>query len=300
MKILILDQFMHKKNRDGIFLMCESIHATVTFSSDPSVFAQPYDLVLITQGLIPCSFFPQAKKILYGPQNFVFPTREWQQNSGFFDKRCAYTCLSEWVKETWVEFGSLPLPTLPLPFAVDVNRFQPDPIQTEKSDCFLYFKHRNQMLLPRILEEIRRQNLSPIVFRYGTYQEEEYLRVLKQSKFGIWLGSHESQGFAVEEALSCNVPLLVLNVTSMFDEFDDNNNLCYSNEKGKYQLRATTVPYWDERCGILSTVDNFQNDLQKMMARYKEFCPREYILETLSPEVCIKRFLEFGEEKNDG
>jgi hypothetical protein len=296
MKILILDQFMHKKNRDGIFLMCASIGAAVTFSSDPSFFAEPYDLVLITQGLIPCSFFPQAKKILYGPQNFVFPTREWQQNPGFFDKRCAYTCLSQWVKETWIEFGSLPLPILPLPFAVDVDRFQPDPTQEKNMDCFVYFKHRNQSLLAPILAELQRQNIKPILFRYGTYQEEDYLRVLKQSKFGIWLGSHESQGFAVEEALSCNVPLLVLNVTSMFDEYDDNNNLCYSNEVGRYKLRATSVPYWDDRCGIVSNLENFHKDLAKMMKEFQEFRPREYILETLSPKVCIKRFLEFGEE----
>ena len=35
------------------------------------------------------------------------------------------------------------------------------------------------------------------------------IKYIKKAKFGIVLGRHESHGFAIEEALSCNVPLLV-------------------------------------------------------------------------------------------
>lgn len=290
MKILILDEFMHKKNREAISLMCESVGAEVTLSSDPSVFSEPYDLVLITNRLIPSQMFPFAKKILYGPHNFVFPTREWQQNPTLFDERCRYTCLSPWVKKIWEEFGSLALPVVPLPFAVNIALFKPTN-QPKEYDCFVYFKHRHQSLLPPILEELQRQNLSFLVFRYGTYQQDDYLNALRKCKFGIWLGSHESQGFALEEALSCNVPLFVLNVSSMFDEYDDNNRLCYTNEVGRYKLLATSVPYWDNRCGILSSVDKFQEDLPRMLELWSMFQPRDYIVETLSPEVCMRRML---------
>ena len=62
---------------------------------------------------------------------------------------------------------------------------------------------------------------------------------IANSKYGIILDAHESQGFAIEEALSCNVPLLVWNVSSMSQE-----------EGGNYQhIPATSIPYWDKRCG---------------------------------------------------
>lgn len=290
MKVLILNEFMHKKNREAISLMCASVGAEVTLSSEPSVFSEAYDLVLVTNRLIPSHMFPRAKKIIYGPHNFVFPEAEWQRNTSLFDERCTYTCLSPWVKQVWEEFGSLALPVVPLPFAVNVDLFHPTH-EPKEYDCLVYFKHRHQSLLPSILEELQRRNLKFAFFRYGTYQQEDYLNALQKSKFGIWLGSHESQGFALEEALSCNLPLLVLNATSMFDEYDDNNRLCYTNEVGKYKLRATSIPYWDERCGIVSSVEKFQEDLPRMLDTYGSFHPRDYIMEALSPEVCMRRML---------
>ena len=54
------------------------------------------------------------------------------------------------------------------------------------------------------------------------YPEEEYIKYLQESKYGIWLGAHESQGFALEEALAINVPLLVWNVKYMSQEVRSN------------------------------------------------------------------------------
>jgi hypothetical protein len=54
------------------------------------------------------------------------------------------------------------------------------------------------------------------IFNYlQRYNEAEYLTYLQSCKYGIWIDAHESQGFALEEALSCNVPLLVWNVSSL-------------------------------------------------------------------------------------
>ena len=42
---------------------------------------------------------------------------------------------------------------------------------------------------------------------------------MQKAKYGIILDAHESQGFAIEEALSCNVPLLVWNTKFMSQEY---------------------------------------------------------------------------------
>ena len=296
MRILLVNTYIHAKNHHGMHLMAAAAGAEFTISMDSSVFAEEWDLVVVPSELVPSNLFPKAKRIIYGPQNFILPTQPWFANREAFDSRCVYNCLSPWVKtlyEEVKEFGSFPLPFQCLPFAVDIEKFKPSE-QDKPLDCFVYFKHREQSLLVPVLQALRSLNLTHTVFQYGTYTEDEYLATLQKAKFGIWIGSHESQGFAVQEALSTNVPLLVLNATSMFDEYSRDNKQNYTDEKGKYQMKATSVPYWDSRCGIL--VQNFEGDLQTMLQTWSTFRPRDYILETLSPEVCIKRFLESEKE----
>lgn len=292
MRILLVNTYIHPKNRHGMTCMAYSIEAELVISNDIQLFSEPWDLVVIPSEYIQASYFPNAKRIVYGPQNFILPKREWFLNPSHFDSRCVYNSLSPWVKtlyEEVKEFGTFPMPFRCLPFAVDTEKFCPLPVE-KTNDCFVYFKHREQSLLAPVLAELKARNLSYQVLRYGSYTEDQYLDVLRRSRFGIWIGSHESQGFAVQEALSCNVPLLVLNATSMFDEYSDENTQNYTNEKGKYAMRATSVPYWDSRCGIIVT--DFSSDLTRMNASWTSFAPRDYILETLSPQVCIKRFLE--------
>ena len=71
-------------------------------------------------------------------------------------------------------------------------------------------------------------------------KEDDYVECLKNAKYGIWVGRHESQGFALQEALSCDVPLLVWGVTNMNQQH---------NWKGCPDVPGTTIPFWDNRCG---------------------------------------------------
>ena len=87
---------------------------------------------------------------------------------------------------------------------------------------FVYVKNRkvDTKKIQSLLEE---KNLNYTWIVYGSYSEDDYIRIVQKSKFGIWIGSHESQGFALEEALSMNCPLLVLDAQSMHEEFDAKN-----------------------------------------------------------------------------
>ena len=96
------------------------------------------------------------------------------------------------------------------------------------------------------------------------------------------MGRHESQGFALEEALSCNVPLLVWDVKSMNEEHGSNYN----------NIPATVIPYWDKRCG-----ENFYNlnELESVFSKFilniNNYKPREYVLENLTFNVCEKNLI---------
>jgi hypothetical protein len=77
----------------------------------------------------------------------------------------------------------------------------------------------------------------------------------------------------------------------MFEETDqETGRQYYTNEIGKYNLKGTAAPYWDDRCGIkITNVTKILEILPKMIENYATFKPREFILETLSSEACWAR-----------
>ena len=178
-----------------------------------------------------------------------------------------------------------------MPFGVDTLKFNEIKHINHRSKVFLYFKRRDPNELNSIINFLKTKNIHPKIFSYANkYDENEYINYLHDAKFGFWLDAHESQGFALEEALSCNVPLLVWNVTSLNQEHGSN----YPN------AHATTIPYWDERCGkyftdisqLDTTFNNFINDLS-------EYKPREYILENISIEKCEEKFINIVNNINN-
>ena len=101
------------------------------------------------------------------------------------------------------------------------------------------------------------------------------------AKYGIVLDAHESQGFAIEEALSCDVPLLVWNVSSMSQE----EGINYPD------IPATSIPYWDKRCGeYFYNQEEFKSIFDEFISKLNTYKPREFILENLSVEKCSEKF----------
>ena len=291
MKVLFVDTFCHRKNKIGFQLLCNENQIDSTVSNNPSDFHKPYDLVIIPSEFIPPNSFPNAKWLIYGPHNFVFANHIWKGPHQIFPQHCVYNLLSEWIQTVQGEFGGLSLPSITLPFPVEIQKFCPD--SREKIlDCFLYFKGRKRELLQFAEARLKALGLRYTLLQYGSYQEDEYLNVLRSSRFGIWIGSHESQGFALQEALSTNVPLAVWNVKSMFDEYNKKNEISYKEDQRLYRFKATSVPYWDERCGeLFYEQGEFDATLQKVSANAHLYKPRDYILENLSPKACYQRLL---------
>jgi hypothetical protein len=92
---------------------------------------------------------------------------------------------------------------------------------------------------------------------------------------------------ALEEALSCNVPLLVWDVTSMNQEYGYN----YAD------IPATVIPYWNDLCGeYFRHIQDLPSIFQKFLGKISSYKPREFILENLSLTRCEKRFIDVLDE----
>ena len=60
---------------------------------------------------------------------------------------------------------------------------------------------------------------------------------MNSAKFCFLINGTESQGIAVQEIMSMGVPIIAWDIKEWLDQGE------------AYRVPATSIPYWDERCG---------------------------------------------------
>ena len=107
---------------------------------------------------------------------------------------------------------------------------------------------------------------------YGDYSEEDFLSTIRKSKRGIVVAGTESQGIAIQEMMSCNLPLLVWDVK----EWNDMGS--------QHACPATSIPYWDSVCGeVFYSTDELENAYN--LFTNQNYKPRDYVLDELNTNV---------------
>ena len=281
MKILYLQKGMHHKN-----------HHALTHYKNIQLFIinKPEDLDSIDLTQFDCVYSPAtpinaskypATKFIFGPHFSVFPVEH--QIQMVKSKNSVYNLLCPWVVNYWKPYKICnELKIVTFPFGIDTARFNEG--SQNKTEIIIYYKHRNPSELKFIVDELNKLSIKFSIFSYKhRYDENTYIDCLKRAKYCIWLDAHESQGFALQEALSCNVPLLVWSITSMNQEYGQNYK----------DIPATTIPHWDERCGeFFYKSDEFIKTFETFLSKLDTYKPREFILENLSEEVCEAKLIK--------
>lgn len=175
---------------------------------------------------------------------------------------------------------------------IDTDKWQPTPQLEKSTDFLIYNKIRwNRQtkaveMLDPIYKELEKRGLSYKELRYGSYQPGEYQEALSRCRAMIFLCEHESQGIAYQECLASNVPILAWDNGKCLDP----NRFTW----GQPDIPATSVPYWDDRCGVkFADIDEFPDKLAQFMdlLASDKFAPRDYILENLTLEKCAQHYL---------
>jgi glycosyltransferase involved in cell wall biosynthesis len=282
MKILYLNINMHYKNHHAL-MNYKNIEFTTIHSVQQiqNIDLSKFNAVYSPSQPIDVSLYPNTK-FIFGPHFSVFPVKH--QIDLIKNNNSVYIQPSEWVVQLWqnnILCDKLKIKSLP--FGVDLNTFNEIKPIKERNEVFLYYKTRFPKELILMEQFLKIKNINYKIFNYDTkYNENEFINYLKNSKYGIWVGRHESQGFALEEALSCNIPLLVWNTKSMNQEY-----------RANYQdISATTIPYWDTKCGeYFYNIEELEEKFNLFLSKIETYKPREYILENLSFEVCEKQLM---------
>jgi hypothetical protein len=283
MKILFIKSHIHHKNLHFI-LQCKQISFYIIDSINQlsSLDLTEFDCVYSPCHPIDVSNYPTAK-FIFGPQFSIFPTDLLNQIKG---NNSVYNLLSDWVVDIWSKSSfTHNLKLITLPFGVDTDKFINIKPVEQRENVLVYFKHRNKNDLLFVKKFLNLYNVKYTLFSYDDrYNEDEFVTFLQNAKYGIWIDAHESQGFALQETLSCDVPLLVWNINSMSQEYGSSYDI---------HLQATTIPYWNHTCGeYFYHVNELEDKFNLFLSKLNSYKPREFIINNLSVEVCENKLIE--------
>ena len=231
-------------------------------SSTPSYCLSPHPIL-----------FNDSSSMSIGPNICVLPTDlevVMEQKFKYFITPCSWTkeLCSRWIDPDKIKVW---------PVGIDLDKFNPFNSQKE-IDCLLYLKNRTNEELDVVKKILSKFNQSYTILEYGKYSEEEFLEKISTSKYSFILGNTESQGIAIQEMMSCNLPLFVWDKT----EWDHRGE--------EFKCAASTVPYWDKICGIKAGT-NIEENFEKFLDTIGDYNPRSYIENNFSLEKRASEFL---------
>ena len=205
---------------------------------------------------------------------------------------------SKWPMKIWHLEGYNETKLKSWPVGIDKEKFSK--VNRENNHkVLLYLKQRDKKLLEKAKEIIRKKNLQFLLIEYGKYSEQEYIQALKEAKFGIWIGCTESQGIGLLEALATNLPLIVLDATTIFENVTKPKKSRFNKETFKKlnSIKTSSAPYFDKRCGIkIVNISELDNAIKELSFNFNDYKPREYILENLTIIKSAELFLDFFKE----
>jgi hypothetical protein len=292
LKVLILDINFHVKNKEGFTQICDFLGWEYKYVKglDTKDIEQA-DIIYspgvpLSKGTSPMNWL--TKFFIFGPHFEVFPKAiPMIQEIKSLNDNAVYIQPSPWVRDLFQPHVSIDVHAFPFP--VNTKRFVPITDYVKNKDYILYIKRRDPNLIEFARSFFTRKGINVREFHYGTYHESNFLHSLQNARGVFWLGCHESQGFAMGEALACNVPLCVWDVKWLSDEWEGN----------RPQLPATSTAYWDSCCGeVFYDADQLEATWKQFEKKIADevYEPRQFIVETLSLEACAKRLEKMLEE----
>lgn len=234
------------------------------------------------------SLLKEETKLIVGPNLYALPRNIPQS---IFIEKYPHIMPAPWVVDFWKHFwyrGILDS----WPVWIDTEQFTPS--SEEKTKVVIYFKQRREEDLEQVQKILDTQKINYICIRYGSYSESLFQEALRSAKYVIWIGGSESQGIAFAEILSCNIPILVWDISSLRQSIFPGASFI---EDELDYLWVTSAPYFDDSCGIrIFHASELPYSIGKMEVWYSQFSPREYVLRNLSLDGQAKKFLELYEK----
>ena len=214
---------------------------------------------------------------IIGPQVWMFDGygQFLIENQNYYKKIIAP---SEWVKNKFITKFNLPEDKLAV-WPVGIEEF--NNIREPNYDCLIYFKRRDQSELDAVKKFLVNNGLSYRMVEYGSYGEDGFKQLVNSAKFCFLINGTESQGIAVQEIMSMGVPIIAWDIKEWLDQGE------------AYRVPATSIPYWDERCGeVFFNIDDLEVTFSKFYATLDQYDPKSFIKDNLSFSKTAEQLME--------
>ena len=214
---------------------------------------------------------------IIGPQVWLFDTygQFLIEHQDYYKRMIAP---SQWVKDKFINKFNLPENKISV-WPVGIETFNNK--RNITYDCLIYFKRRDQKELDAVKQFLDIKNLTYKMVEYGGYGEDGFKQLVNSAKFCFLINGTESQGIAVQEIMSMGVPIIAWDIKEWLDQGE------------AYRVPATSIPYWDERCGeVFFNIDELDVTFSKFYATLDKYDPKAFIKDNLSFECSVKTLLD--------
>jgi glycosyltransferase involved in cell wall biosynthesis len=226
---------------------------------------------------------------LIGPNLVVLPN---ELPKGINLLNTIYLLPCDWVKILWEKQGFNECILEVWPVGIDTEEYKPSGINRNDRKVLVYHKQRETEELVFILETLHHLNLKYNLILYSQYSEAEFKKLLATTSFVIWHGGSESQGIALQEALACNLPIIVCDVSNLYQA---RNNYHFPDDLASF--RVTAAPFFNETCGFkIVDLNELSASILRMTDQLNNFHPREFVIRNLSLEGQARKFVGFWEK----
>jgi hypothetical protein len=187
---------------------------------------------------------------------------------------------SEWIKnkyKRWIPEEKI----FVWPVGIDTDYFDDKSTIEKTLDCLIYYKRRSFEDLTFVTKMLKQYNQTFDIIEYGNYSEHDFISKVSKSKYVFILDNCESQGIAIQEIMSMNVPMFVWDVEQWADRGEE------------FKVEASSIPYWDDRCGMYETkIESIHQAFNLFLEKFGFFNPRAYILENISLKKQAKEIIK--------
>ncbi len=184
-----------------------------------------------------------------------------------------------WQAEFYRDSPALVAKSRQCPCGVDADRWKPTP-GAAKDGALLYWKSGDESFCEQVERVVRACGLEPRRVRslhgeHAIFSPDDYRALLDRSVIGVFLSTFETQGLALLEAWSMDVPTLA---------WDPQGPAVW---RGRQFQSRSSAPYLTPSTGRLwRTIDDLEPTLRGALADRAAFRPREWVLANMTDAIC--------------
>jgi hypothetical protein len=188
---------------------------------------------------------------------------------------------SEWTIDFYREFPALVGKSRVCPCGVDAEHWKPTRRAKERT-AVVYWKSGDERFCDAVETIVKRCGLEPLRVRSGhgehrIFQPADYHDALDRAVVGVFLSTFETQGIALAEAWSMDVPTVVWNPQGE------------AQWRGRTFRSRSSAPFLTPATGVaFRTVDDLEPALSRALTESEGFQPRAWVLAHMTDAVCAK------------